>query len=333
MEKRKTVKKTAAVHGRGRPRKARAPLPPMVEAFLDALQGERGASANTRVAYLRDLCDAQEFLGRTRKSLESAESPDLRRYLAFLHETARVSPKTASRRLSALRQYYRFLLSEGGRKDDPSSVLDSPRQGLSLPKILSEDEVSALLAALGARPDGDRERFRAMLEVLYASGLRVSELVGLPVSAMARDGRYLIVRGKGNKERIAPLSDAAREALAAWMPLRKEILARYKQRPSMAAFLFPSPDAQDRHMTRQRFAQILKELALAAGIDPGRVSPHVLRHAFATHLLDHGADLRAVQKMLGHADISTTQIYTHVQGSRLKDAVFGIHPLGRNEEP
>ncbi len=322
----------AGVRRRGRPRRTPSSLPPMTEAFLDALQGERGASSHTRAAYMADLVHVHAFLQKGRKSLEAATDADLARYMASLNITERVSPRTAARRLSALRQYYRFLLSEGQREDDPSSSLDSPRQGRSLPKILGESEVLALLEAMEVRPETERVRLRAMLEVLYASGLRVSELVGLPVLAVARDGRFLVVRGKGNKERIAPLSDAAREALAAWLPLRRKLLEKHRGDSRMAGFLFPSPEAAERHVTRQRFAQVLKEVAVVAGIDPARVSPHVLRHAFATHLLDHGADLRAVQKMLGHADISTTQIYTHVQGARLKDAVFGMHPLAREDE-
>jgi len=305
-------------------------MPPMVESFLDALQGERGASANTREAYRRDLCDAHAFLLRSRKSLEAATSDDLRRYLVFLHGMEKVSSKTASRRLSAMRQYYRFLLSEGKRADDPTATLDSPKQGRSLPKILSEEEVLALIAAIADWPEGERQRLLVMVEILYASGLRVSELVALPVSAFARDGRYLIVRGKGGKERIAPLSDAARAAMAEYLPLRRKLLEG-KKASDLGAWLFPSPDSDDGHISRQRFGQMLKNLAMTAGVDPARVSPHVLRHAFATHLLDHGADLRAVQKMLGHADISTTQIYTHVQGARLKDAVFRIHPLAQKE--
>jgi integrase/recombinase XerD len=235
-----------------------------------------------------------------------------------------MAPRTAARRLSALRQFHRFLNGEGVRPDDPTAALDSPRQGRPLPKYLSEAEVDALLVASRARPGPDGVRLVALLELLYATGLRVSELVGLPLAAIARDRRLLSVRGKGNKERLVPLSEPAREALAAWLPLRQAALGP----GSMSRWLFPSRSRQG-HLTRHRFGQLLKELAIAAGLDPAKVSPHVLRHAFATHLLAHGADLRSVQRLLGHADISTTQIYTHVLEDRLRALVHEHHPLAK----
>jgi integrase/recombinase XerD len=244
-----------------------------------------------------------------------------------------MAPRTAARRLSTLRQFHRFLFGEGLRADDPTAGLDSPRQGRTLPKVLSETEVEALLAAARARPGAAGARLVALLELLYATGLRVSELVALPAAAAARDPRVLIVTGKGGKERMVPLSEPARDALKRYRAAAgKRERGASTEAPAAPAprapgkWLFPSRGAAG-HLTRQRVAQLLKELAVAAGIDPAKVSPHVLRHAFASHLLDHGADLRAVQMMLGHADISTTQIYTHVLDARLKALVRDRHPL------
>ena len=310
----------------GRPPKAKTPVAPQVEAFLDMLVAERGAAENTREAYERDLVDAAGFLARRGVALEGAGTEDLRAYLAHLAEGTAL--RTVARRLSALRQFYRFLVSENLRGEDPAAALDSPKQGRALPKVLTEAEVETLLAAAQRRGGPDGVRLVALLEILYATGLRVSELVGLPLTAMARDGRYLLVRGKGGKERMVPLSDPARTALAAYLPLRGAFMVPGREERQQR-FAFPSRTSAEGHLTRQRFAQLLKELSLEAGLDPARVSPHVLRHAFATHLLDHGADLRSVQKMLGHADIATTQIYTHVVGDRLRQVVNRHHPLAR----
>jgi integrase/recombinase XerD len=313
---------------RGRPPKPPVPVPPLVEAFLDMLTAERAAAANTRDAYRRDLADAAEWLKGRGGALETAGTDDLHAYLAHLSAGRAAAVRTVARRLSALRQFFRFLVSEGHRAEDPASALDSPTQGRALPKILGEAEVAALLDAVTKRGGAEGARLVALLEILYATGLRVSELVALPVAAVARDGRCLIVRGKGNKERLVPLSGPAREALAAYLPVRRAFL-RPDRAALQAPFLFPSRTSAEGHLTRQRFAGVLKEVALDAGLDPARVSPHVLRHAFATHLLDHGADLRSVQKMLGHADIATTQIYTHVLGDRLRKVVQAHHPLAR----
>ncbi|PWC34409.1 site-specific tyrosine recombinase XerD [Azospirillum sp. TSO35-2] len=320
---------------RGRPCKPRTlATSPHVDAFLDMLTAERGAAVNTRLAYERDLADLGRWLAQRGLPLEDAGTEDLRAYLAV--QSKEGAPRTVARRLSALRQFYRFLLAEGRRVDDPASPLDSPKQGRPLPKILTEAEVTAMIATAEARGGAEGLRLVALLEVLYATGLRVSELVGLPMTAIMRDGRGLLVRGKGGKERMVPLSDPALTALAAYIPLRGHFVV-----PSAGAeaapspFLFPSRSSGEGHLTRQRFAQILKQLAIDSGIDPEKVSPHVLRHAFATHLLDHGADLRSVQKMLGHADIATTQIYTHVVTERLKRVMHDHHPLARRkqEEP
>jgi integrase/recombinase XerD len=290
-----------------------------VEAFLEMLVAERGASANTIKAYERDLKD---FAGHLERRVAAATPDDVRRYLGRMSD-AGLAPKTAARRLSALRQFFRFLYAEGMRADDPTAAVDMPRLGRALPKLLSETEVDALLAAARARPGAEAIRLLAMVEMLYATGLRVSELVGLPLSSVARDPRLVLVRGKGDKERMVPLSDPARAALGEYLDIRARFLpVRHSDH------LFPSR-GRSGHLTRERFGQLLKELAIEAGIDPRKVSPHVLRHAFATHLLNRGADLRSVQKMLGHADISTTQIYTHVLEARLKALVETHHPLAK----
>ncbi len=295
----------------------------LLEAFLEMLAAERGAAANTLDSYLRDLSDCGRFLGGRAASLESAESEDLRAYMAALAAAGR-SPRTAARRLSAIRQFYRFLFTEGLRGDDPAAGLDAPRRGRSLPKLLSEAEVDLLLQTARERQGPEGVRLLALLELLYATGLRVSELVCLPLDAVARDPMVLIVRGKGERERLVPLSEPARAVVAQFIGVRERFLGGSRD----SRWLFPSRGASG-HLTRHRVGQLLKELACEAGIDPARVSPHVLRHAFASHLLDHGADLRSVQKMLGHADISTTQIYTHVLDARLKALVRDHHPLGR----
>ncbi len=315
------------------------PSSPQLEPFLEMLAAERGAAANTLEAYRRDLAAFDAFLVKRRRSLEAASADDIRAFMGRLAQ-ADMAPRTAARRLSALRQFYRFLVSENLRGDDPSAEVDSPRQGRALPKILSEDEVGALLEAAQTGEGPEALRLAALVELLYATGLRISELVGLRLAAAQRDQRLLIVQGKGGKERMVPLSPAARECLSAYLTARDHFLPKSGRRPggkgAMAAkaaspWLFPSRSAEG-HITRHRVAQLLKDLARRAGIDPAKVSPHVLRHAFASHLLDHGADLRALQKMLGHADISTTQIYTHVLSERLKSLVQDHHPLaaGRN---
>lgn len=297
-----------------------------VELFLEMLMVERGASANTLDAYRRDLRDFAGFLRTRGRTPETADTDDIRAYLNAL-SSAGLSARTAARRLSVLRQFCRFLFAENIRGDDPSAVIDSPRRGRPLPKVLDEAEVDALLTAARARPGPEGLRLTALLELLYATGLRVSELVSLPLAAVARGPRFLIVRGKGDKERMVPLSEPSRDALKAYTPVRGRFLPDGADSP----FLFPSRGG-DGYLTRQRFGQLLKSLAAAAGLDPARVSPHVLRHAFATHLLNRGADLRSVQKMLGHADISTTQIYTHVLEERLRTLVSEHHPLARKKQ-
>jgi integrase/recombinase XerD len=295
-----------------------------LDAFLEMMAAERGASRHTLDAYRRDLADFRGFLARRgRGELPTATGDDVRAYLASLAD-AGLLPSTTARRLAAIRQYFRFLCLEGGRADDPTTHVDTPKRGRSLPKLLGEDEIEALIAAAQARSGPEGLRLVALLELFYATGLRVSELVGLPLSALAPDRGALIVRGKGGKERMVPIGGAAREALAAWLGVRPFFVAD----PSRQRWLFPSR-SRGGHLTRQRVAQLLKALAPEAGLDPARISPHVLRHAFASHLVANGADLRAVQAMLGHADIATTQIYTHVQTERLAAVVERHHPLAR----
>ncbi len=285
------------------------------------MAAERGAAANTIAAYGRDLAAYIAYLENRERSLESATTGDIRAYLSSF-DAARVSPGTLARRLSSIRQLHRFLHVDGVRADDPTVVIDSPRRQRPLPKVLSEQDVGLLLKAAVEASGVDGLRTRAMIELLYATGLRVSELVSLPLTACTRDRDFLIVRGKGNKERMAPLNASACEAVDAYKKVRR----RHISGGGESRWLFPSRGALG-HITRQRFGQILKGLAIAAKIDPGKISPHVLRHAFASHLLANGADLRSVQKMLGHADISTTQIYTHVIDARLRALVAHAHPL------
>ena len=294
------------------------------EAFLEMMSVERAAAKNTLTAYARDLADATAFLVGRGRDLADASAEDVEAYFAAVGARG-LSPATAARRRAAVRQFYRFAFGEGWRTDDPSRRVEAPRRGRSLPKVLSRAEVDRLIAAAGAKDGAQGLRLACMVELAYASGLRISELTGLTLAALARDPAYLIVRGKGGKERLAPLNEAARAAVKAYLAVRPGFLPKgQKANP----WLFPSRGKEGR-LTPRRFAQLLDQAAADAGIDPARVSPHVLRHAFATHLLEGGADLRVVQTLLGHADIGTTQIYTHVAGDRLAEVVATKHPLGR----
>jgi integrase/recombinase XerD len=303
-------------------KKPTTPLSREAEAFIEMLSAERGASKNTEAAYSADLKNLEAFLARRKQKPVTANADALRAYLKSLDYLG-MTPRTVARRLSVIRQFFRFLLAERRREDDPASTLDSPRLGRSLPKVLSRVEVDRLIEAAQAK-GGDGGRMETLLEILYGTGLRVSELVTLPLTAAERDPTMLVVRGKGDKDRLVPLSDPARAAIAKWLHVRAATLGQ----DEASRYLFPSR-GRTGHLTRQRFAQLLKESALAAGIDPARVSPHVLRHAFASHLLEAGADLRSVQLMLGHADIATTQIYTHVIPEKLRSLVEDKHPLAR----
>ncbi len=294
------------------------------EAFLEMMAVERSAAQNTLTAYGRDLADAQGFLAGRGRDLADASAEDVEAYFSAVGARG-LSPATAARRRAAVRQFYRFVLGEGWRTDDPSRRVDAHRKGRPLPKVLTGEEVEKIIAAAAAKDGAQGVRLACIIELLYASGLRISELVALPLAAVARDPAYLIVKCKGGKERLAPLNSAAREAVKTYLGTRKAFLPKGD---AANPWLFPSRGRGGR-LTPRRIAQLLDEAAVAAGVDPGKVSPHVLRHAFATHLLEGGADLRVVQTLLGHADIATTQIYTHVAEGRLREIVETKHPLGR----
>jgi integrase/recombinase XerD len=307
-------------------------MPDAIDGFLAMVSAERGAAKNTVEAYRRDLEGAESVLSRGGITLLKASTDDLRTYLSVLDQ-AGIKASTAARKLAALRQFYRFLYAEGERKDDPAQALSGPKQGRPLPKTLSMADVDRLLAVANEgiedeeRPEGERfraARMAALLELLYATGLRVSELVALPIRAARTKDRLLAVKGKGGRERLVPLTEKSKAAMTRYLSLGENRL-------KAAAWLFPS-DSASGHMTRQAFARDLKVLASAAGISARLISPHVLRHAFASHLLQNGADLRVVQQLLGHADISTTQIYTHLPDERLKGLVRDLHPLGDEPE-
>jgi integrase/recombinase XerD len=309
-----------------------------VALFLDMIAAERGAGKNTLDAYTRDLDDLDEFLVSRKLTTAGAATSDLRDYLGDLAGRGFAATSVA-RRLSAIRQLYRFLYAEGHRTDDPAAVIEGPKRGRSLPKVLSIAEVDRLLTTARTAADDTTkppaERLRALrmmclIEVLYATGLRVSELIALPASAARRDERMLVVRGKGGKERMVPLNESAKRAMRDYLDLIAQERDKDRDKPLAAApskWLYPS-FGESGHLTRQHAARELKDLAVAAGLNPAKISPHVLRHAFASHLLQNGADLRIVQTLLGHSDISTTQIYTHVLDERLKSMVRDLHPLG-----
>ncbi|MEB2847698.1 site-specific tyrosine recombinase XerD [Rhizobiales bacterium RZME27] len=303
-----------------------------LEAFLEMMSAERGAAANTLLSYERDLTDLREFLGK-KQTLVLAQSNDLSGYLAHLGRQG-FAASSQARRLSAMRQFYKFLYAEGLRGDDPTAILDAPKKGRSLPKTLSEDHVGKLLAQAASEAEDpspgrlSRLRMLALLELLYATGMRVSELVSLPARVLDQEGRFLMIKGKGNKERLVPLSRAAIEAMRVYGAAKTEAAARQKEKTEESPWLFPS-SGKDGFLPRQVFARDLKDLAIRAGLPPSAISPHVLRHAFASHLLANGADLRVVQELLGHSDISTTQIYTHVLEERLRELVETHHPLAK----
>jgi integrase/recombinase XerD len=306
----------------------------LIDLFLDMLAAERGAGDNTLNAYRRDLADFSAFLTANKQSVVSAQTQSLRDYLADLDGRG-FKASSAARKLSAMRHLFRFLLNERIRNEDPAAILSGPKRGRGLPKVLSISDVDRLLARAKALADEAQasphelvraRRLHCLLEVLYATGLRVSELVSLPLSAARSDARMIVVRGKGNKERLVPLNEASRRAMADYLAAIDALKILGKKNAAGSKWLFPS-FGESGHLTRQHFARDLKELAAAAGLAPRLVSPHVLRHAFASHLLHNGADLRIVQTLLGHTDISTTQIYTHVVEERLKSLVRDLHPL------
>lgn len=302
-----------------------APRHHLLEAFLEMMAAERGASKHTLSSYRRDLRDFLTFLKT--KTAETAATEDIATYMRQL-STSGIAAASSARKLSAIRQFFLFLTTENYRTDNPALNFESPKRGRNLPKYLTEKETLALLATAQKNTSAEGVRLSALLEMLYASGLRVSELVELKLSALERTGGkegelrpYLLIRGKGSKERIAPLNESAITALTNYLSLRDTFTD-----DTFSPWLFPS-NSKEGHLTRQRLGQLLKELALNANIDPAKVSPHVLRHSFASHMLEHGADLRVLQELLGHADISTTQIYTHLSGNRLHSVVNQAHPL------
>ena len=294
----------------------------LIESFLDMMSAERGAGANTLAAYRGDLLDFGAFLARTRTEFRSATATDVKRYIASLSGMA---ASTQARRLSALRQLFAYLYLEGIRKEDPTNTIEAPRRERPLPKILSVDDISRLIETAKTDKSAEGVRLVVLLEIFYASGLRVSELVMLPLSVARNRDSLLLVKGKGQKERLVPLNPPARAAIRNYLKVRDELFPRSARE---SKYLFPSRSAEG-HLTRRRCHQMLKEVALKAGLDPAKLSPHVLRHAFATHLVEGGADLRSVQTMLGHADIATTQIYTHVASERLRQVVESAHPLSK----
>ena len=302
-----------------------------IATFLEAQAAELDAAENTRLAYARDLADFDHWLdGRGVHILDPSQT-DIEDYLIDL-DASGLSRATRARRLSAIRQFFRFAFEEGWRTDNPAIRIKGPSREKRMPKTLTEDEVDRLLQA--ARDIGrtdDRLRNTSMMEVLYATGLRVTELVSLPVMAARGDPRMLLVKGKGGKERLVPLSGPARDALAVWLERRDalEDLGEREKGKAPSKYLFPSR-GKSGHLTRHRFYLLIKELSVAAGVSPAKVTPHTLRHAFATHLLAHGADLRAIQTLLGHADVATTEIYTHVLDDRLKELVLEHHPLAKD---
>jgi len=309
---------------------AHRPMPDWISTYLEAAAAEQGAARNTLLAYGRDLNDFAGWLAARQGHFADADAPAIEAYLTDCTDQG-LSRATRARRLSAIRQLYRFAFDEGWRSDNPSIRLKGPGRAQALPGTLSVPEVEALIrAARDSRRDAVRNT--CLMELLYATGMRVSELVSLPVAAARGDPRMLLVRGKGGKERLVPLSPPARVAMAEWLATRDraEAAARAEGRPP-SRFLFPAR-GKDGHLTRQGFFTLIKQLAVAGGVSPSKVTPHVLRHAFATHLLANGADLRSIQTMLGHADVATTEIYTHVLDDHLRDLVLTRHPLAKAKD-
>lgn len=303
-----------------------------IQTFLEAIAAEADAARNTRLAYGRDLLDFADWAERHGHALVTLGREQVEAYLIGC-DAQGLSKATRARRLSSIRQLYRFAHDEGWRDDNPALRLKGPGKAASLPKTLSQDEVVRLLdaARIYGRTPSERLRNIALMEILYATGLRVTELVSLPQAAVRGDPRMILVRGKGNKERMVPLSPPARTAIADWLQiLDQEAEILQKSGKAVPRQLFPGRGAEG-HLTRQNFFAMIKAIALRAGIDPAKVTPHVLRHAFATHLLQGGADLRVIQTLLGHADVATTEIYTHVLDDHLKDLVMTHHPLARDD--
>lgn len=319
----------------GRPAKARPQVSKWINNFLEMLASEKGAAQNTISAYDRDLIDVDLFLQARNTSVEAAKSSDIKAYIDDLTNKTqtkgdrenKTTSRTIARRISALRQFYKFIISEGIREDEPTSTIEAPKQKRTLPKILTEEEMNHVIKVAGQKGNGASKRLVCLLEMIYSTGLRVSELVSLPVTSYQEDSQFMIVDGKGGRERMVPLTPAAQKSLSEYVAIRKQFIGEGDD-GTQAQWLFPSKTSQKGHLTRQRFAQMLKDLSKAADMPMGKVSPHIIRHAFATHLLKNGADLRSVQKMLGHADIATTQIYTHMLDEEVNEKVQAKHPMG-----
>ncbi len=320
----------------GRPAMPKPDLSPFIESFLDMITTERGAALNTRQAYWRDLADVSLFFKNNNIKIENASTDNIQAYMKELgsrinvkgDHRGKIAVRTLARRLSAMRQFYQYLISEGKRADDPTTNIETPKQERVLPKTLTEEEVNHLISTAAEKGNASSKRLVCLLELIYAAGLRVSELVGLPMSAIGENKEFLMIDGKSGRERMVPLSKPAQDALNAYLEARSERLERDDTLKGNK-WIFPSKTSDSGHLTRQRFAQLLRDLAKDAGVEKGKVSPHILRHAFATHLLNNGADLRSVQKMLGHADIATTQIYTHILNDGVKASIEAKHPLSK----
>ena len=292
------------------------------------LVAERGATVNTVLAYLNDISHFKEHINKNEaySRIETCSKENITNYIEYLSKRG-LKTRTVARRLSTLRQFFLFLQSENHRADNPTKNIDGPRQLRSIPKLLSEEEVEQLFKNANQIVGPEGIRLVCLLEIAYATGLRVSELISLPNTALSRDHNILLIRGKGGKERLVPLTSSAVASINSYREVRHVFLTACRE----SKFLFPSR-SREGFLTRRRVGQLLKDLAVASNINPQKVSPHVLRHAFATHLLDHGVDLRSLQKMLGHADISTTQIYTHVLSKRLMSVVSSHHPLAKKND-
>lgn len=310
---------------RGQARKADTHAAALIEAFLEMMSAERGAGANTLAAYRRDLMD---FAAHVKIGLAAASRDQIKAYLAKL-SSGGMAASSQARRLSALRQFYGFLFTEEMRSDNPTEAVDSPKGGRPLPKILSTGDMARMIQTAAEDKSAEGMRLSAIVEMLYAGGLRVSELAGMPLASVKGKEGFVLVKGKGGKERLAPLNAGARSAIQSYLDVRAEFLPENSAKAER--YLFCSR-GREGFLTRQRLHQLLKGLAVKAGLDPKKVSPHVLRHAFATHLVEGGADLRSVQTLLGHADIATTEIYTHVARDRLKKVMEKSHPLGKAQK-
>jgi integrase/recombinase XerD len=320
----------------GRPAKPRPNVSKWINSFLEMMVSEKGAAQNTIAAYDRDLIDIDLYMQSRGTSLDKAKTVDFKAYIDELAAKTQIkgdrsnitTPRTVSRRISASRQFYKFVISEGVRADDPTSTIEAPKQKRTLPKIMTEAEINHAITTAGAKGNASSKRLVCLLEMIYSTGLRVSELVGLPLTAYQQDSQFMIVEGKGGRERMVPLTPPAQKALAAYVAARERFIGE-GDNGTQAQWLFPSKTSIKGHLTRQRFAQMLKDLSKAANFPMGKLSPHAIRHSFATHLLKNGADLRAVQKMLGHADIATTQIYTQMLDEEVNQKVQDKHPMSK----